>query len=182
MRKALTLCLVTVFSLSAISCGESGSSDRAAELEHQRLLVQIQLDADRQRMELEIERLKEEQRFADERDQNQRAKAERQRAQEYNSARTRTANAIKSLRLSQRGSYLDDGSKVLVISNPNSFSVDFNLKCTSRSGYTKTIFLSVGARASTEVGFFEGWTNNFWSGETIELQIGTETILTRTIG
>ncbi len=67
-----------------------------------------------------------------------------------------------------RGSHLEDGTQVLVLRNRRSVSVDFHLTCYTRSNASKTLFVSVPARSTEEIGFMEGWPGNFVYGERCE--------------
>ncbi|NJN05591.1 MAG: hypothetical protein HC814_03235 [Rhodobacteraceae bacterium] len=76
--------------------------------------------------------------------------------------------AVEDITCRFRGSYLDDGSKVLILRNVRPYSVDFHLKCYTRRGQSKTLVVSLAANSSTEIGFLEGWEGNFVTGERCE--------------
>ncbi len=103
------------------------------------------------------------------------AAEEQRRRQEMEHARQRAAasanrliDGIKGLRWSTRWSLMDDGTKVLILRNVKGYSVDFSLKCYTRNGASRTLFVSVPAYKSKEIGFLEGWPGNFVSGEKCE--------------
>jgi len=61
------------------------------------------------------------------------------------------------------------GGQVLQLRNGASFQVDFDLKCYTQDNSTfKTFFVSVPARGQREIGWLEGWTDNFKPGEHCE--------------
>jgi hypothetical protein len=93
--------------------------------------------------------------------------AEERRAREE-ASQDRVREGIEGLRWSTRISLLDD-TLVLRLSNPGSHSVDFHLRCYTRNrSFNKTIFVSVPAHGVKEIGFLEGWPNNFVRGETCQ--------------
>jgi len=72
---------------------------------------------------------------------------------------------VSELTISFRESLLDD-TQVLQIRNPNPESIDFYLRCYARNGSSKTLFVSVPALQTTEIGILEGW--QFERGERFE--------------
>jgi Skp family chaperone for outer membrane proteins len=94
--------------------------------------------------------------------------AEQRRRNHQAAAASKVAEGIKGLKWSTRWSLLDDGTKVLILHNEKNYSVDFPLKCYTRNGSSKTLFISVPAYSRKEVGFLEGWNGNFVSGEKCE--------------
>lgn|GEM_PF-6837104 len=72
---------------------------------------------------------------------------------------------VNELTISFRESLLDT-TQVLRIRNPNRESIDFYLKCYAQNGSSKTLFVSVPALQTTEIGLLEGW--QFKPGERFE--------------
>jgi hypothetical protein len=80
---------------------------------------------------------------------------------------------VSELTISFRESLLDD-TQVLRIHNPNPQSVDFYLTCHATSGNSSTLFVSVPALQTKEIGFLEGW--RFKPGETFEAVCDEEVV------
>jgi hypothetical protein len=146
---------------------------RAEELQHERELARIDVEKKQRLLELEAEA---EQRRAHAQAEAERQRIEQERAHAVLQARqqekavdSRVREAVASMELSTRGSFLDDGTQVLILRNLQPYSVDLNLRCFTRSGASKTLFVSVPARGAKEVGFLEGWAGNFVSGERCEM-------------
>ena len=127
------------------------------ELAHKQAIAEIELQKRRQEMQLEYEKRKKELELAKE----QQRQKQRDRS---NSIR----EGIKALKYRFRWSAAIDNTQVLVLINNKSFSVDLNLKCFTRNGDSKMLFVSVPARGLKEVGFLEGWEGNWVRGEKCE--------------
>jgi len=175
---ALTFMLLT-------GCGESDAERQRRELAHQERLAQIEIEKKRQEMELELEQKSREQARQEERQRKQaEAEVARQRAAEQarrqaeveQAARQndRIRKGIEALNVGWRQSLLDDGTLVLRLTNTKAYSVDFELKCYTRSNSSKVLFVSVPARETKEVGFLEGWPGNFMTGEWCEAYYNDE--------
>jgi hypothetical protein len=85
------------------------------------------------------------------------------RAAEESRAEIRAA--ISSIEIGTRMG--QDNGLVLQLRNSASIQVTFDLKCHRYSAY-KTIFVTVPARGSAEVGWMQGWPENFHSGDYCE--------------
>ena len=72
---------------------------------------------------------------------------------------------VNQLTFGFRESLLDN-TQVLRLHNPNRESIDFYLRCRSRDGSAKTLFVSVAALDTTEIGLLEGW--QFHPGDEFE--------------
>ncbi|HET9229316.1 MAG TPA: hypothetical protein VFR31_21735 [Thermoanaerobaculia bacterium] len=130
---------------------------RRKEVEQAQRLAEIELDRKRKEIELAAEAASQEQAAA--------------LALAVAAAQSQANNRLQGvidLDLKTRASLMDDNTQVLVIRNANAYSVDFDLKCYTRSGSSKTLFVSVPARGEKEIGFLEGWEGNFVSGERCE--------------
>jgi len=79
--------------------------------------------------------------------------------------------AIADVRVGIRESYLADGSMVLILQNSNPHSVAFTLQCYSPAGYSKALPVSIPRYGYSEVGFLQGWPNNFHSGDYCEAYV-----------
>ncbi|HEX2203258.1 MAG TPA: hypothetical protein VHG91_08165 [Longimicrobium sp.] len=72
-------------------------------------------------------------------------------------ARASTIDAIRMLERGLRESSVGEGY-VLQLRNSADVRVELDLKCfTQRNTYSKTIFVSVPARGTSEIGWIEGW-------------------------
>jgi uncharacterized membrane protein len=78
------------------------------------------------------------------------------------------SDAVKALAVGWRKSAFDDGTRVMQIHNYRPNTVSFDLKCFTRYGASKTLQVSVGGKSMSEVGFLQGWPNNFEAGERCE--------------
>jgi hypothetical protein len=135
--------------------------------------LSTQLDADYQRQAARIQaaiaRAQQEQR---EREARERAEAEQRLVRQ----------AVADLETGMRGSAFNDGTQVLVLRNAQSFPVKVDLKCFTRDNtFSKTIFVTVPARGEAEVGFIQGWRDNFREGEHCEAYFAGELLWNRTV-
>lgn len=80
--------------------------------------------------------------------------------------------AVLGLSLTLRDSHLEDGTQVLRISNSSGRSLPVKLTCT-RAGRSKTLSVSLPRYGTEEVGFLEGWTGNFQSGDRCDIHHGS---------
>jgi len=78
----------------------------------------------------------------------------------------KTAKLIGNIEKSVRKSYLKN--YVLQLNNPSPVAAVFDLKCYHLDGNHKTLHISIDAYQSKEIGFQEGWTDNFLPGEKVE--------------
>jgi TPR repeat protein len=76
--------------------------------------------------------------------------------------------AIRELELETRPSLLDDGSQVLRLRNVRPVRLAFDLTC-YRGSFSKTLSVDVAPLGFEEVGFLEGWTGNFLTGDRCEI-------------
>jgi len=95
------------------------------------------------------------------------------------SAQARTG--ILTLRRGVRNSLMYSGTKVLTLRNVKSYAVSFDLRCYKRNGFSKTLRVNVPAWGRAEVGFVQGWSGNFVSGERCEAHHDGDVVWTYTI-
>ena len=171
---ALTVCITIL-----AGCGDSEADERRQALAFEREMARIELDAERQKLELEqemkqreAERIRRAQQQERERQAQARrdaaAAAQRQAQQRQAERNSRDRQVIQAIEKTWRWSLLDDGSKVLILKNTRPYSVDFYLKCTSTAGRVKTLYVSLPALGTQEIGFAQGWDNNWYTGETAQ--------------
>lgn len=161
--------------------------------EYERLLARVR-EVERERAaraaaQAEKEREAERQRLAEAEAQAQaQAQAQRQREldqQQMNYAmalaqKERTRQAVIKLESVMRISAFEDGTQVLMLRNGQPLQLDFDLKCyTADDSYYKTFFVSVPARGETEIGFVQGWRDNFREGEHCEAYFDGERLWDR---
>lgn len=157
---------------------------RAEQLEHERQLARIEVEKKQQLLELETQAERRRAQQAAEAEQQrarEQAEADRQRAaqasqialqlaqQQTQAADARIRDAVAHMELSTRKSIVDETTQVLIMRNIEPYSVDLNLRCFNRAGTAKTLFVSVPARGTKEVGWLEGWDGNFVTGERCEM-------------
>ena len=130
---------------------------RRQELEQAQRLAEIELERKRREMELEQKR-----------ERDARAAVQRQAAFAAAARESRVIEGIEAIEVATRPSLAIEDSKVLVLRNIKPYSFDFYLKCYTRGGSSKTMFVSMPALDSAEVGFLEGWDGNFVSDERCE--------------
>jgi hypothetical protein len=95
--------------------------------------------------------------------------------QERAAAALRMREAVSELEAQYRLSAFADGTKVLVLTNRAAEAVRFELKCFTVDGTSsKTFFVNIAARGTWQLGFLEGWSGNFVSGERCEAFFGEE--------
>lgn len=92
----------------------------------------------------------------------------------------RVRKAVKDVQISFRKSLTND-YKVMILKNIHPFSIDFQVKCYTLGGSSKTIALSIPAADSREVGFVQGWEGNWMSGERCEAYYNGELIWHHTV-
>ena len=167
MTTVTRVLLISTIALTA--CGPSDSERMVAELSQ---LVAAQ---DRQMKEME-QNMEERLRRQAQEAERQRVEAERQRiaaARAEELARVQAViDAVRSIEVSFRESIPMPGTYVMILTNPQAWSVDFDLKCFQRNGSSKRMFVSVPARGYAEVGFMQGWDGNYVRGERCEAWIG----------
>ena len=88
----------------------------------------------------------------------------------------KTARLIGDIEKSVRKSYLKN--YVLQLNNPSPVAAVFDLKCYHLDGNHKTLHISIDPYQSKEIGFQEGWTDNFLPGEKVEALAGGTVIWT----
>jgi uncharacterized membrane protein len=76
--------------------------------------------------------------------------------------------AVADVRVGDRASYLGDGTRVLILQNANPHPVSLALQCYKPGGYTKLLPVSIPRYGYAEVGFMQGWDNNFAPGDRCE--------------
>lgn len=171
--------LFVLASLLLLGCGESEAERQQRELEHRERLAQIEIEQKRREMELELEQKKKERALQEAYERKQaEAEAARRRAAARAASEAAAARAarqndrirqgIKALKVGWRRSLMDENTLVLRLTNTKPYSVDLDLKCYTRSNSSKMLFVSVPARGTKEIGFLEGWTGNFVTGERCE--------------
>lgn len=187
LKRKQRLQILTIITLTLTACGESESARREREAEHAQRLAQIEIEKAREMAKLKIEaeeaaeesrrqRAEEEQRRlrAQQAEEQRRMRAQQEeQANRYQQAKLKLVN---ELTFTTRISLLDENDKVLQIRNPNPQSIDIYVKCYAQNGYSRTIFVSVPALQTAELGILEGW--NFRSGERFEV-IYDDTIVHR---
>jgi len=157
--------LALVIALSFVRYWENAKAE--AEVRRQEELARIAIEKQRKEMELELERRKREEIEAQERElarqnaENARIRAEADRQNQI------MKDAISSIEVSTRGSFLKDykGTKVLNMYNTRDFTVSFSLKCCTVQNSCYTYHFEIEANGSRELGFIQGWTGNFLKGE-----------------
>jgi hypothetical protein len=76
--------------------------------------------------------------------------------------------AICNVRVRMRRSLLDQNTQVMMLRNVHPHYISFNLRYYKRSGQSSLLPISIEGSKTTEVGFVQGWTGNFVSGERCE--------------
>lgn len=135
------------------------------QIHKQEELARIEYERQRKEMELELERKQREEAAIIERQKQQEEQANREASARQEAYASRQLYAIKNMEFGYRQSFMDNNTKVLQLRNITDTGVSFNLKCCTVDDSCKTIYVSVPAHNSTEVGFMEGWNGNFVSGE-----------------
>jgi len=79
-----------------------------------------------------------------------------------------TREAIKSVRVRMRHSFLDRSTQVVMLQNISPHYIEFDLRCYKRSGQSKLLPIVIEGGKTAEVGFVQGWSGNFVSGERCE--------------
>lgn len=77
-------------------------------------------------------------------------------------------DGVAALRVGWRWSTLDDGTQVMRLVNEFPTQVNVTLKCFAINGRAKTLQISVPGKGFGEVGFLQGWPQNFVYGERCE--------------
>jgi hypothetical protein len=157
-----TLSLLAILGLLA-GCGESAKVRLDLEARQAERLAAIEVEKAKQLAKLQREQRAEEQR---------RINAERMAV--ASRVQDGKLKLVKDLTFSTRESILDESDKVLQIRNQHPQSIDVYLKCYTVTGRSKTIFLSVPALQTTEVGILEGWP--FRPGEKFEVIYNDEVV------
>jgi hypothetical protein len=85
------------------------------------------------------------------------------RSEEY--ARKKAAQDVEA---TFRGSLMESGTFVLRLRNGSSQTAEFQLRCYQNNGNYKNFPIALAPGGTTEIGFLEGWTGNFVSGEYCE--------------
>lgn len=89
---------------------------------------------------------------------------------------------MSELETQYRLSAFNDGTKVLVLTNRAAEAVSFELKCFTADGSgSKTFFVNIAARGSYSLGFLEGWSGNFVTGERCEAFLGEDRLWVKSI-
>jgi hypothetical protein len=73
--------------------------------------------------------------------------------------------AICDVRVRMRRSLLDQNTQVMMLRNVHPHYISFNLRYYKRSGQSSLLPISIEGSKTTEVGFVQGRTGNFVSGE-----------------
>ncbi len=77
-----------------------------------------------------------------------------------------------------RRSLSKEGTYVLVLRNVSGQTADFKLRCYTTSGSSKAFNIAISPGESYELGYLEGWSGNFVSGEYAEAYFNDEKIWT----
>ena len=73
--------------------------------------------------------------------------------------------AVEDMEAGFRGSLMESGTFVLRLRNVSNQTADFQLRCYQNNGNSKTFPIALAAGGTQEIGFLEGWSGNFVSGE-----------------
>lgn len=146
---------LALWTAALVSCGENDAI-RERDLAHARRLAEIEVETAEKLARLRLEHQEGERRQAR---AAQEAETNRQQQQKF--------ALIRNLTFTTRKSLLDENTQVLQINNPNGQSVDIHLRCHAINGASRTLFVSVGAYKTSEIGVLEGWP--FVSGESFEV-------------
>lgn len=166
MSKKIALYILPAF-LVFSSCRESETAKREHEIEHAKRLADIEVEKAKALANFRIEEERNSEQRRRQQEEALKSELRIQQAAEANRFQDTKIKLVKDLTFTTRTSLLDENDKVLQIRNPNPESVDIYLKCSTASGYTKTIFVSVQALKTAEVGILEGW--NFRNGEKFQV-------------
>ena len=89
--------------------------------------------------------------------------------------------AICDVRVRMRRSLLDQNTQVMMLRNVHPHYISFNLRYYKRSGQSSLLPISIEGSKTTEVGFVQGWTGNFVSGERCEAYFYGEQLWSYTV-
>jgi len=90
-------------------------------------------------------------------------------------------DAIGDVHVRMRRSLLDQNTQVMTLHNVHPYYISFDLRCFKRSGESKLLPVAIEASKTTEVGFVQGWTGNFVSGERCEAYFDGEQLWSYTV-
>lgn len=153
---------------------ELSRQEAAARREAEARREQMQMEMERQRLEAqtqaEVERMRREAQLQMEREQQaerekQQAETRVRQAEAAKRAEELERHAIGKIEKTSRASLYNEG-RVLQLRNLTDTPVDFQLKCCTVNDDCKTMFVVIPGRGTKEIGFLEGWSGNFASGET----------------
>lgn len=116
---------------------------------------------------------------AKERETERQRTAARDRAAERRAAvaeaTERNKDVVTKLEVGLRDSLLGDGTKVLVLRNPEQSSASFELRCHTRNDVSQRSFsITVPPGREKHLGFLQGWCGNFKGGERCEAYVDGE--------
>ena len=173
-RMCTVVLLVTACCLLT-GCAEAEAKRQQREIAHQKALADVEIEKKRREMELELEQKVRERKQAEDKERRQKEEAEAQERKIRTKAAAETARlsnqqrqGVEAIEVGFRRSIADESTMVLVLKNLKTYSLDFDLKCYTTNGRSKTIFVSIPAREATEIGFLEGWSGNWVTGERCE--------------
>jgi uncharacterized membrane protein len=89
--------------------------------------------------------------------------------------------AVEAVRVRMRRSLLDQNTQVMTLRNVHPYYISFDLRCYKRSGQSTLLPISIEGSKTTEVGFVQGWTGNFVSGERCEAYYDGEQLWSYTV-
>ena len=148
---ALKIVIIMSVSLSISSCWKSESERLKEQLEVEK--AKIELQALQKRKDDEERAILEE---------NQRRESEK----------IASLKVVDDLEVGFRNSLLENGTKVLRLRNGGGIRANFTLKCFQANGASRQFNMSIGSGETEEIGYQQGWSGNFVTGESCKVYYG----------